>query len=90
MVKFNGMNNFSMWRYEVIDTLNAQNLKDTLLLQEKPAETSEKDWNKMNWMTCGAIRFCLIQDIKYHVMNETFSKKIWEILESKYLRIGCI
>ena len=26
-----------------------------------------------------------LQDIKYHVMTETSTKKIWEILDSKYL-----
>ena len=40
VVKFDGTNNFGMWRCEVIDVLNMQNLEDTLLLQEKPIETS--------------------------------------------------
>ena len=35
-------------------------------------------------MACGIIRYCLSQDTKYHVMSETFTRKIWEILESKY------
>jgi len=39
----------------------------------------------MNRTACGIIRSCLTQDIKYHVMTETSARKIWEILESKYL-----
>ena len=39
----------------------------------------------MNRTGCGVIRSYLTQDIKYHVMTETFTKKIWKILESKYL-----
>ena len=39
----------------------------------------------MNGMTCGLIRSCLIQDIKYHVLYEMSAKKMWEILEKKYL-----
>ena len=31
VVKFNGTNNFGMWRCEVMDALNASNLEDTLL-----------------------------------------------------------
>ena len=34
VVKFDGTNNFGLRRCEVMDTLNAQNLKDTLELQE--------------------------------------------------------
>ena len=35
VVKFDGINNFGLWRCEVLDALNAQNLKDYLDLQEK-------------------------------------------------------
>ena len=45
----------------------------------------EKIWNKMNRTACGVIRSCLTQDLKYDVMNETSAKKIWEVLEGKYL-----
>jgi len=54
-------------------------------LQEKSAETLQKDWDEMYRTACDVIRSYLTQDIKYHVMTETFAKKIWEILESKYL-----
>jgi len=65
--------------------LNMQNLEDKLFLQEKQAKSSEKDWDKMKRMTCSVIRSCLTQDLKYRVMNETSTKKIWEIFKSKYL-----
>ena len=39
----------------------------------------------MNQTAYGIIRSYLIQDLKYHVMNETPTRKIWEILEGKYL-----
>ena len=59
VMKFDGTNNFGMWRCKVMDALNALNLEDTLLLQEKPTETLEKDWNKINRTACGVIRSCL-------------------------------
>jgi len=34
VVKFDGKNNFSMWRYEVIDSLTTSNLEDTLRLEK--------------------------------------------------------
>jgi len=35
VVKFDGTNNFEIWRYEVMDVLTTSNLKDTLRLKEK-------------------------------------------------------
>jgi len=57
------------------DELNAQNLKDTLFLQEKSTKTLENDQG-VNQMTYGIIRYCLTQDIKHQVMTETSAKKI--------------
>jgi len=42
VVKFDGRNNSGLWRYEILNVLNAQNLKDSLELQEKPTEMDEK------------------------------------------------
>jgi len=39
----------------------------------------------MYQIACDIIRSCLTQDIKYFVMKEISAKKIWEVLESKYL-----
>ena len=55
-MKFNDMNNFDMWRYEVMDALTTSNLKNALLLEKKSEETSEKDCDKMNRTACGVIR----------------------------------
>ena len=77
VVKFDGTNNFEIWRCEVMDALTASDLKDTLRLKERPKETSEKDWDKMNWTACGLIRSCLTQDIKCHVLYETSTMKMW-------------
>jgi len=85
VAKFDGSNNFGIWRCEVMDALTTLNLKDALLLENKPEEISEKDWDKMNRTTCGFIRSCLTQDLKYYVINESSTRKIWEILEAKYL-----
>ena len=48
VVKFNGMNNFGMWRCEVMDALTTSNLEDTLRLEKKRNSTTEEDWDKMN------------------------------------------
>ena len=76
VVKFNGTNNFGMWRCEVMDALTASNLEDTLRLEKKRETASEEDWDKMNQTVCGLIRFCLTQDIKYHVLYETSIRQL--------------
>jgi len=68
-----------------MDALTASNFENTLQLKEKPKETSEKDWDKMNRTTCSLIRSCLTKDIKYYVLYEMSAKKMLEILEKKYL-----
>ena len=39
----------------------------------------------MNRTMCGLIRSSLTQNIKYHVLHETTTRQLWEILEKKYL-----
>ena len=41
VVKFDGKNNFRMWRCEEMDALMTSNVKDTLQLEKKPKATSE-------------------------------------------------
>ena len=61
VVKFDGKNNFEMWRCEVMDALTASNLENTPQLGKKCEITSEEDWDKMNRTACGLIRSCLTQ-----------------------------
>ena len=68
-----------------MDALTISSLEDALHLAEKLEETFEKNWDKMNRTACGIIKSYLTQDIKYHVMYETFARKIWEIFKRKYL-----
>ena len=59
-----------------MDALMASNLENTLRQKEKPEETSEKDWDKMNRMACDIIRSYLTHDIKYHVLYEKSTMKM--------------
>ena len=42
VVKYDETNNFGLWRCEVLDALNAQNLEDALELQERQEEMEKK------------------------------------------------
>ena len=48
VVKFDGKNNFGLWRCEVMDALTVSNLEDTLQFEKKRDSTTEKNWYKMN------------------------------------------
>ena len=63
-------------KYKVMDALTVSNLEDILRLEKKRETTSEEDWDKMNRTACGLIRFCLTQDIKYHVLYETSTRQL--------------
>ena len=71
-----------VWGDECIDGIKPRRHST---LERKPKETFEKDWDKMNRTMCGLVRSYLIQDIKYHVLYGTFTRKLWEILEKKYM-----
>jgi len=43
VVKFDGKNNFGMWRCEAMDALTISNLEDTLRLEKKRDSTTEED-----------------------------------------------
>jgi len=86
VVKFDGKNNFSMWRCEVMDALTTSNLEDTLRLEKKRDSTTEEDLDKMHRTACGLIRSYLTQDIKYHVLYEISARQLWEILEKSIRR----
>jgi len=64
-----------------MNALTTSNLKYTLQLEKKHNTTAKEDWDKMNRTACGLIRFCLTQDIKYHMLHETSVRQLWEILK---------
>ena len=49
--KFDGIDNFGMWQYDVLDVLCQQELD--LTLEEKPDKMDDKEWIKINKQTCG-------------------------------------
>jgi len=61
-----------------MDVLTASNLEDSLLYDKKLEEISEKDQDKMNQIAYAVIKSYLTQDLKYHVIIYTFTRKIWK------------
>ena len=85
VVKYDCKINFGLWMSDVQDALNAQNLEETIMVHERSPKYDEAIWEKMNRNTCGVIRSCLEQELKYDVIGVTSAMKMWEILNNKYL-----
>ena len=58
--KFDGTNNFGMWKCEVLDVLCQQELD--VAFEEKLDMMDDDEWIKINRQTCGTIRLCLVKD----------------------------
>ena len=63
--KFDGTNNFGIWQCEVMDVLVHQELD--IALDDKHAELSYKDWEKINRQVCDTICLYLTKDQKEFV-----------------------
>ncbi|KAB2631285.1 hypothetical protein D8674_008804 [Pyrus ussuriensis x Pyrus communis] len=70
--KFDGMNNFAIWQCEVRDVLIQQGLV--------------VKWERLNAHACSTIQLCLGKQQKYGVMNITYTKELWNALETKYMK----
>ncbi|XP_051152851.1 retrovirus-related Pol polyprotein from transposon TNT 1-94 isoform X3 [Andrographis paniculata] len=83
--KFDSTNNFGMWQCELLDILFQQEL-DEALADNKPEDVDDKDWTRINRLTCGTIRLCLSKEQKYPFMRETMVHKLWNELEDKFMK----
>ena len=83
--KFDGTNNFGVWRGEVSDLLDMQDL-DVSLQEEMLEDMPDAEWRKLNRQACGIIRSCLGKDQKYPFMKVTMAKELWDKLEVKYTK----
>ena len=61
VVKFDGTNNFGLWRCEVRDALMAQNLDEAILSHDRPEWIEERVWIRKNNLACGVIRTCSLK-----------------------------
>ena len=83
--KFDGTNNFGMWKCEVHDVLFQQEL-DVALEENRPEGVNEKDWTRINRLACGTILLCLSKELKYPFMRETSARKLWKEMEDKFIK----
>ncbi|PHU12158.1 Acetate/butyrate--CoA ligase AAE7, peroxisomal [Capsicum chinense] len=59
---------------------------DIVIEEKKPEEVEDRDWNIINRLACGIILSCLSREKKYAFKNKTSPRKLWKVLEDKFLK----
>jgi len=84
--KFNGKNNFEIWKVKMHDLLVQQGVVKVLLGKEKqPASMTDEDWDEMNARALSAIRLCLVDDVLFNIVTEKTTTGLWSKMESLYM-----
>ena len=84
--KFNGSNNFELWKVKMRDMLIQQGvLKELAGKTKKPYDMSNEPWNKIDEKALSAIRLCLADDVLFNIVSETTAAGLWTKLESLYM-----
>ena len=84
--KFNGKNNFEIWKVKMHDLLMQQGVVKALLGKEKqPASIRYDDWDEMDARELSAICLCLVDDVMFNIVSEKTPIGLWTNLESLYM-----
>ena len=84
VVKFDRFGNFGLWQRRVKDLLVQQGMVKALY-GKQPEEMNDMDWKDLEVKVVATIKFCLADDVMYHVMDEESPVAIWLKLESRYM-----
>jgi hypothetical protein len=85
--KFNGKNNFEIWKVKMHDLLMQQGVVKALLGKEnKPTTITDEDWDEIDVRALSAIRLCLVDDVLFNIVAEKTTVGLWTKLESLYMK----
>ena len=82
--KFDGKENFSIWKVWVKDLLVQLELDPTL--KEKPDGMFDKQWFSLEKKACAMIRGCLSDAMLYSVIEKRTPKGLWSKLHTLYMK----
>jgi hypothetical protein len=85
--KFNGKNNFEIWKVKMHDLLVQQGVVKVLLGKaNKPATITYEHWDEIDVRELSAIRLCLDDDVLFNIVVEKTSMGLWMKMESLYMK----
>jgi hypothetical protein len=84
--KFNGKNNFEIWKVKMHDLLVQQGLVKVLLGKSKnPVTISDEEWEEIDVRALSAICLCLADDVMFNIVSEKTTSGLWMKMESLYM-----
>ena len=84
--KFNGKNNFEIWKVKMHDLLVQQGVAKALLGRSKrPSSMTEDEWDELDDRALSAIRLCLVDDVLFNIVSEKTAAGLWSKLEKLYM-----
>ena len=84
--KFNGKNNFEIWKIKMQDLLVQQGVAKALLgKSKKPHSLTEDEWEELDERALSAIRLCLADDVLFNIVSEKTAAGLWIKLEKLYM-----
>ena len=84
--KFNGKNNFELWKLKMWDLLVQQGLQRALDgKRKKPLTITDDEWEHLDAKSLSTIRLCLVDDVLFNIIGETSAASLWNKLESLYM-----
>ena len=84
--KFNGSNNFELWKVKMRDMLVQQGVAKALVGKtKKPYDMSNEDQNEIDEKALNVIRLCLVDDVLFNIVSETTTTGLSTKLEILYM-----
>ena len=84
--KFNGRNNFEIWKVKMHDLLIQQGVEKALLGKSKqPLTMTDDEWSDIDDRALSDIWLCLADDVLFNIMSEKTTTGLWTKLEKLYM-----
>ena len=84
--KFNGKNNFEIWKVKMYDLLVQQGVAKAFLGKSKqPYTMTYNEWSDMDERALSGIQLCLVDDVLFNIVSEKTAAGLWTKLEKLYM-----
>ena len=76
--KFNGKNNFEIWKVKMHDLLVQQGVAKALLGKSKqPLNMKNDEWSDIDDKALSSIQLCLANDVLFNIVSEKTTAGLW-------------